>query len=297
MHLTGLHLLVTYQCTFECDHCFVWGSPRQEGTLTLQDIRSILDQAQELGTIQSIYFEGGEPFLFYPILVQAVNEAARRGFDVGIVTNAYWATSVEDALAWLKPFQGLLMDLSVSSDLFHSTEKLSRQAQVASAAAAQLNLPSGLISVARPGDSACPPASGQLPIGDSQVMFRGRAAQTLAPAAAHFPPEAFTSCPHEDLREPGRVHVDPLGFLHVCQGIVLGGLFQHSLKEICARYTPEAHPVIGPLLAGGPLALAQQYHVDLRPTYADACHLCYETRLALRARFPDLLTPAQMYGG
>ena len=33
--LSGLHLLLTYQCTFECDHCFGWGGPFQTGTMTL----------------------------------------------------------------------------------------------------------------------------------------------------------------------------------------------------------------------------------------------------------------------
>jgi hypothetical protein len=30
-------------------------------------------------------------------------------------------------------------------------------------------------------------------------------------------------------------------------------------------------------------------------SYADACHLCYETRLELRERFADILMPDQMY--
>ena len=39
LKLNGLHLLLTYQCTFECDHCFVWGSPWQTGTMTIAMIR------------------------------------------------------------------------------------------------------------------------------------------------------------------------------------------------------------------------------------------------------------------
>ena len=88
MRLTGVHLLLTYQCTFECDHCFVWGSPRQEGTMTLKTIRNVLDQARALGTVEWIYFEGGEPLLFYPVLVRGVEEAAAGGFRVGLVSNA-----------------------------------------------------------------------------------------------------------------------------------------------------------------------------------------------------------------
>ena len=60
MKLSGLHILLTYQCTFECDHCFVWGSPRQHGVLTLEQVDEILDQAKEAG-VESIYFEGDEP--------------------------------------------------------------------------------------------------------------------------------------------------------------------------------------------------------------------------------------------
>jgi len=51
MQLTGLHLLLTYQCNFECDHCFIWGSPRQTGTFTLDQVEEVLRQARELGTV------------------------------------------------------------------------------------------------------------------------------------------------------------------------------------------------------------------------------------------------------
>ena len=49
MKLEGLHILLTYQCTSECDHCFVWGSPRQTGTLTFAQIEQILGQAKDAG--------------------------------------------------------------------------------------------------------------------------------------------------------------------------------------------------------------------------------------------------------
>ena len=131
MQLSGLHLLVTYQCNFECDHCFVWGSPRQSGVMKLGDIRRILRQARTVGGVEWIYFEGGEPFLYYAVMAKAAEEAARQGFQVGVVTNAYWATDHEDALEWLKPLAGRVHELSVSSDLYHSDERLSPQAQAA----------------------------------------------------------------------------------------------------------------------------------------------------------------------
>ena len=223
MKLTGLHLLLSYQCTFECDHCFVWGSPWQSGTMTLGQVRRILQEAKDAGKVTSIYFEGGEPFLFYPVMLRGVIEAREMGFSVGIVSNAYWAEDLESALEWLRPLAGLLDDLTVSSDLFHYSEKISRQSQNAVAAAAELNIPLGTICIARPEDQA-QAVSGQIPEGESGVMYRGRAIEKLVAGAPRHPWTDFTTCPHEDLREPGRVHVDAFGNLHICQGSVIGNL-------------------------------------------------------------------------
>jgi MoaA/NifB/PqqE/SkfB family radical SAM enzyme len=271
----------------------VWGSPFQSGTLTLEQINMVLDQARDAG-VEWIYFEGGEPFLYYAILIKAVYKAADMGFSVGIVSNAYWANSVPDAEEWLRPFAGRLADLTVSSDLFHCGECLGERPQNAIAAAKWLGIPTGMISIAQP-DAQAKNSHGQIE-DESAVMFRGRAVEKLASRAPSHPWEGFDSCPHEDLREPGRIHLDPLGNLHICQGISIGNMFEVPLKEICDKYDADAHPICGPLLAGGPAALITEYNLPHASHYADACHACYEARLALRLRFPELLKPDQMYG-
>lgn len=296
MKLSGLHILLTYQCTLECEHCFVWSSPWQTGTMLLENLRGLLQQAKDLGTIESIYFEGGEPFLYYGLLLAGTREAARLGFQVGVVSNGYWATSVEDAREWLQPFAGLWQDLSISSDQYHWNERLSQQAQNARVAAEQLGIPFGVISIAQPQAVEAASTTGQIPSGESAVMYRGRAAQKLATRAAPRPWDQFVTCPYENLSEPGRIHVDPLGNVHICQGIALGNVFQTPLKEICETYDPEAHPITGPLLAGGPAELAKRYDAAHADHYADACHLCDDVRRTLRGRFPTLLMPDQMYG-
>jgi hypothetical protein len=288
MRVSGLHLLLTYQCTLECEHCFVWGSPWQSGTMSLQIVRHILHEGRDMGTVKRIYFEGGEPFLYYAVMLKGVEEAVEMGFEAGIVTNSYWATTVEDALEWLRPLAGLIQDLSVSSDLYHWNEALSRQAQHARAAAEQLGIPLGFLSIAQPEDAETE--------GASSVMYRGRAAEKLVARARLHPWEQFTTCPYEDLRHPGRLHPDPLGYLHICQGISVGNVLQTPLRAICDGYDPDRHPIAGPLLAGGPAELVRCYDVAHKAEYADACHLCYEARKALRARFPEMLAPDQMYG-
>jgi hypothetical protein len=293
MKLSGLHILLTYQCIFECDHCFVWGSPRQRGALSLVQVEDILDQAREAGA-ESIYFEGGEPFLYYAILSNGVRKAAEMGFSVGIVSNAYWATSVRDAAEWLQSFAGRLSDLTVSSDLFHCEQPLGERPQNALAAAKFLGIPTGMISIAQP-DEGGPETRGQIQ-DQGAVMFRGRAAALLAGRAETHPWDTFDHCAHEDMLEPGRVHLDPLGNLHICQGIVIGNVFRQRLKEICATYDPDRHPICGPLREGGPAALVEEYSLPHADVYADACHLCYEARCAMRPLFPEILAPDQMYG-
>ncbi len=287
--LSGLHLLLTYQCTFECDHCFVWGGPFQTGTMTLETVDNILDQAEQLGTIEWIYFEGGEAFLYYATLRRAVVRAKQRGFKVGIVSNAYWANSEDDALEWLRPLAGFIDDLSVSSDDYHHSGEKQNKPETARIAARQLGIPVNFISIAEPDRSSAS--------SDSAVLYRGRAAKLLA---SQVPPAhwgRFTVCPWENLRSPQRVHVDPFGHIHICQGISMGNLLERPLKQIVSEFRPDEHPIVGPLLEGGPAALVERYGIPHEEGYADHCHLCYETRRALRARFPNELAPDQMYGG
>lgn len=293
MKLTGLHILLTYRCILECDHCFVWGGPKHTAAMTVEQVRAILRQAYDLGTVEWVYFEGGEPFLYYPVLVRAVQLATSMGFRVGVVTNAFWANSVDDALIWLKPFAEMVEDLSISNDEFHGADARVRHAL---SVAEALRIPTQVLSVSLPAANHTDLQAASSAEGASQVMFRGRAAVTLASKVPQHPAATFVRCENEDLRNPGRMHVDPLGYVHICQGLTMGNLFQIPLKEMIEMYVPERHPIVGALLKGGPLALAQVYGAQAADEYADSCHMCYEVRRALRKDFPEILAPDQMYG-
>jgi hypothetical protein len=296
MELCSLHLLLTYECNFDCDHCFVWGSPKQTGTMTIRNLQEILRQGKEMGTVKSIFFEGGEPFLYHPVMVKGAQMAKKMGFSVGVLSNSYWANTVEDAMEWLRPLAGLVDGVSFSSDLYHYDKMVSDKAKNARAAARKLGINVGLLQVAQPEAMKAASVVGQLPHGESAVMFRGRAVEKLARRAAKKPWKSFTECPHEKLREPDRLHLDPLGNVHICQGIMAGNVFRKPLSRLCEAYDPDSHPIIGPLLDGGPAELVRHYELRHEAGYADACHLCYEARARLRKRFPQTLGPNQMYG-
>lgn len=295
--LTGVHFLLTYTCTYECDHCFLYCSPRAEGTFTLEQLWNVFNQMKQIESIDWVYFEGGEPFLFYPLMVQGLITARNEGYKTGVVTNAYWATCESDAVLWLRPLAQLgLSDLSVSDDAFHN-EGDEPPAHKARAAADKIGIPSMSICIEKPNDNMATEGAGRGdPVIGGTVMFRGRAVEKLVEGRPGQPADRFDSCPYEDLENPGRVHVDPFGHVHLCQGISLGNLWETPLKTLLDEYRPNDHPICGPLIAGGPVKLAREYDIPCPGEYLDACHLCSVVRKALMTRFSAILAPPLIYG-
>jgi MoaA/NifB/PqqE/SkfB family radical SAM enzyme len=297
--LTGIHFLLTYTCSFECDHCFVYSSPEAKGTFTIDQIKSVFDEIKKIDTIEWIYFEGGEPFLFYPVMLEGIKIARSKGYKTGIVTNAYWATSVRDAEIWLKPLSELeISDLSVSDDLFHQEDKEYNSARFSLQAAERLKLPSATICIEKPtvevvNDKS--QAKGK-PIIGGGVRFRGRAADKLIEGLPRRPYEEFFECPHENLENPERVHIDSYGNVHICQGLSMGNMWEIPLSNLIMNYDVNSHPICRPLNNGGPVLLAKEYNVMHDKEYVDVCHFCYSIRRALIDKFAQYLVPRQIYG-
>jgi hypothetical protein len=115
------------------------------------------------------------------------------------------------------------------------------------------------------------------------------------------PYHEFTKCPAEDLRNPGRVHVDCYGNIHLCQGLCMGNLWATPLAEMVKGYDPDAHPIAGPMLRGGPALLAEEYGVTLIPKRLfskvlaardctiDGIHLSQTGQYRMAATISDLL--------
>lgn len=295
VQLSGVHILLTYKCLYECDHCFVWSSPRSEGTMTLAHLEDIIWQAHEIPSVKRVYFEGGEPFLFYPLMLRGAELARNLSLEVGVVTNAYFATDDKATDLWLRPLAELgISDLSLSTDSYHGTGEENKMVERARRAAKRLGVPVGVIEIESVEDLSGP---GPKDKSKGQLCFRGRAAAELAGRVKKRPWRTFDSCPEEP-PEIGRVHVDPYGNVLFCQGISVGNAWKRPLKTIMSDLDPRKHPIIGPLMEGGPVELARRYNVKPKKAYADACHMCYDVRCALRKRgaAKGVLVPDQLYG-
>ena len=297
--LTGIHFILTYACNFECDHCFLYCSPKSQGTFTISQVTKVLDEAGKIGTVKWIFYEGGEPFLFFPLLNESIRRASAKGFRVGVVTNAHGANSEEDAELWLRPLaESGVSFLNISNDMFHYGEESENPATIALSVARRLDIETSPICIEPP--KVLQPSSNVEgkghPVVGGGAMFRGRAVEKLSENLPFRPWSELCECPYEDLESPSRVHVDPYGNVQVCQGISIGNLWMTPLSELVSNYRSDSHPICGPLIRGGPADLAKELGVLPETGYIDECHFCYLVRRAVIDKHPDCLTPKQVYG-
>ena len=199
----------------------------------------------------------------------------------------------------MKPLCELgIADLSISNDPYHYEDDTENPAIRARKVALKLNMPAQEIRIEKPMvitgvDVARDKGK---PVVGGSTMFRGRAVEKLLENLPQRSWEDFNECPHEDLKSPERVHLDPYGNVHLCQGLSMGNAWEEPLSEIVKKYDAGSHPICGPLLRGGPALLARKYQIKHENKYVDACHFCYMIRLHLLDKFPQYLTPRQVYG-
>lgn len=297
MPLSEIHFLLTYRCNFECEHCFLYCSPTTPGTFTIQQVEHVLREALKIGTINMIYYEGGEPTLYYPLLLESIKRAHQKGFQVGIVSNAYGALAEEDAYLWLGPLADAgLSVLSVSDDTFHYGDDRDNPALIARKVGDHLKLDTFPICIDPPEVIAPTPGEKGRSLIGGGAKFRGRAADTLTGGLPTRPWSELMECPYEDLVSPSRMHVDSYGNIQICQGISIGNFWEKPLSEILDEYSPDIHPICGPLVRKGPAGLIEELQLESAAEYVDECHACFNIRRGLIDEYPEILAPRQVYG-
>ena len=118
--LSNVGLMMTYKCTVACPHCIVKAGPHRREEMKISFALEWLNQIKSFrnGFVIGISLTGGEPFYNFPHLIEIADHANSLGFIVSVVTNAFWASSKEEALRILKICRSINM-FSVSTDLPH----------------------------------------------------------------------------------------------------------------------------------------------------------------------------------
>lgn len=103
---------LTYRCQADCVHCCTGCYPKEKDReLTTQEVKKIIDQCRELGTV-AINFFGGEPLLRSDIL-ELIKYSSERGMYTSIDTNGYNLT--EELAIQLKDNGLKLVRISIDS--------------------------------------------------------------------------------------------------------------------------------------------------------------------------------------
>jgi MoaA/NifB/PqqE/SkfB family radical SAM enzyme len=310
-------LMLTYKCPAACEFCYYNCSPDKEGLMPIEMAlnawQSLIDLA---GPSAEIHITGGEPFLYFDHLVELLAEAQRRkliGLDA-IETNAYWAKDRDTVLKRMKILKTLgIRRLKISWDPFHAEYIDEENVTLLAGTAKEVIGPENVL-VRWDKYLGCGIDMKTLDLTqrcemykqatlDCPVRFTGRAANKLANFFQGGSVEEVTKkdCSKSFLSPKG-VHIDPYGnvFSGLCSGITIGNVNKASLKDIWKSFDPANMPVVSSLVKGSPSALLDEA-VDLgfqvRPRYADKCHLCSDLRQFFfdKDRYYPIISPAECY--
>jgi len=310
-------LMLTYKCPAACQFCYYSCSPDKGGLMPIETAlnawQSLIDLA---GPVAEIHITGGEPFLYFDHLVELLAEAQRReliGLDA-IETNAYWAKDRDTILKRMKILKDYgIKRLKISWDPFHAEyideDNVTLLADTAKEVIGQENvlvrwdkyLGCGIDMKSLDLTQRCEMYKKAML--DFPVRFTGRSVQKLATVLGGSSLEEVTAknCSKSFLSPKG-VHIDPHGnvFSGLCSGITIGNVNNNSLKDIWKSFDPVNMPVVGSLVKGSPSALLDEA-VDLgfqvRPRYADKCHLCTDVRQFFfdKNQYYPIISPSECY--
>lgn len=118
--LSNIGFMLTYKCTVACPHCIVEAGPHRKEEMDLEQCLAWIKQASAYRNehIKGLALTGGEPFYNVENLTQISAYGKALGFIVSVVTNAFWASTKDEALNILSQLPAVQM-ISISTDVYH----------------------------------------------------------------------------------------------------------------------------------------------------------------------------------
>lgn len=307
---SDIGLILSYQCQSACAHCLYNCGPGWSEWMSPEVVREALDRTKKWGVPFHLHITGGEPFLNFPLLLYAVEEAVRSDIFCYTETNAGWCIDEKQVrkrfLALRQAGLGLIL---ISCSPFHAEAIPPRRTLLAVALALEIFGPRRVIVYTGDWldliqrfslDTAIPleryvesfglePASLMFWEGYG-LISGGRSGYRLSRFTARKTASAFR---HEnccaDILAAGQSHLDPYGNLipGFCTGLSIGDW--RSLPDLLAKIRRRCFsPLISLLIESGPYGLAEMaskehHYRPLRGGYAGKCHLCVDVRRHLHA--------------
>lgn len=319
MQVKGVDFLLTFKCPSKCKHCSYKAGPERTGHMKLVDAERYLKELRGNQPLQSIGVHGGEPFLYFGLLKQILENAKKlRVNQTWVITNGFWAET--KAIAERKLFElkeAGLESITFSVDGFHQEYIPFENVKKGIDAAVNIGFEKIWVDsyLLGPENSSnfynnltkksleSLGTLSNVKINKRQVDFEGRAAELLI---EYVEPKAEIpkgKCPLPfwiggDLRSPEVVEIDHEGNVTLCPGICIGNTRRKSLNTILQDYDYRVHPILSIIAEEGPkglLSAARAKGFKRKQKFVDECHLCYETRKFLRPYYPNHLAPSSCY--
>lgn len=114
---TTLTFVTTFKCTASCKNCCFACSPNREERLSIEEMKSYVDQAiNSCQSIKVLVLTGGETFLIGRDLCEIIEHASLKKLATRIVTNGYWAKTYDFAYKKLEKLRSVgLKELNFST--------------------------------------------------------------------------------------------------------------------------------------------------------------------------------------
>jgi MoaA/NifB/PqqE/SkfB family radical SAM enzyme len=135
-----LGFMPTLKCNIQCDHCITESGPFRKEVMPKKDLLKWIEDASHIKTIKRICLTGGEAFLLYDHVCEAVSLASSLGLRAGVVSNGFWGITEEKATNFLNPIKSSLAYLDISVDRYHGPYIPVEYAKNALAAAKKLGI-------------------------------------------------------------------------------------------------------------------------------------------------------------
>ncbi|NJD20270.1 MAG: radical SAM protein, partial [Gemmatimonadetes bacterium] len=118
---TDLVLNLTLRCPLRCAHCCYRAGGRATETMSREVMEGAIRAAAALGTVRTVHFSGGDPFVLPDLMRRGIRLATGFGLRTAAVTSAWFATTRRRARTTLEPMASAgLGELCVSYDDMHA---------------------------------------------------------------------------------------------------------------------------------------------------------------------------------
>jgi hypothetical protein len=304
-------ILLSYRCASECRHCMYACSPRWTGDwISGDNLRKVLTQlsdrilpgpfgANRIGVNYGLHFTGGEPFLNFDLLKNAVRIAHELQIPSTFVeTNGFWCVedhSTRERLTELRRagLHGMLVSVNpfiLEQVPFERTERAIRIGREVFHGNLMTYQEFFHYQFKRLGIRETLPFEEYTRRTDPHSLFEnvellpmGRAAYALSRLYRKYPPQQFfgESC-REELTRGWHIHVDNYCnyMTGYCGGISLGDA--RDITSICQGIDLNERPILSALATDlkrlFELGVVEFNYKQREEGYISKCHLCVDLR-------------------